>query len=264
MASNRKGNKNSKVHCKKKVVFHNNQFTSKSDTAFKSTSAKKLSENKSYEVNQDQTSLYCIISFLDVFLTLAFMVKCKICDGDINFTRNGIKCLGFKINLECKCGVRIIDSCKMINTGYEINRRIVFVMRLIGVGLNGLQIFCSLMDLCSKFNPTSYYKSLKNAAITVKIVAENVLKKSGLEEKEKTKEQGLTENDLSVSGDGTWSKRGFSSLLGVTSIIGKYTGKILDVFISSKTCKTCEIMKKNSLLKIFLFGLRANTKKNVP
>lgn len=39
--------------------------------------------------------------------------------------------------------------------------------------------------------------------------------------------------------DGSWRKRGFNSLYRVT-IIGHYTGKVLDLFVSSKTCKACE------------------------
>ena len=57
-------------------------------------------------------------------------------------------------------------------------------------------------------------------------------------------ENNLPENELVVSGDGTWLKRGFSSSIGVCTVIGKYTGKVLDYFVSFKTCKACEIMEK--------------------
>lgn len=73
----------------------------------------------------------------------------------------------------------------------------MFVMRLIGIGLNGLQIFCSLMNLCSKFDPITYYKSLKNSEIAAQTVAESALKKRGTEEKEKTKYAFYI-------GDGNW------------------------------------------------------------
>ena len=57
-------------------------------------------------------------------------------------------------------------------------------------------------------------------------------------------ENNLPENELVVSGDGTWLKRGFSSSISFCTVIGKYTGKVLDYFVSSKTCKACEIMEK--------------------
>ncbi|XP_025995823.2 uncharacterized protein LOC113005069 [Solenopsis invicta] len=38
---------------------------------------------------------------------------------------------------------------------------------------------------------------------------------------------------LTVSRDGTWKKRGFTSLFGVSSIIGYHSGKVLDVVVKS-------------------------------
>ena len=50
----------------------------------------------------------------------------------------------------------------------------------------------------------------------------------------------MPEDEFTVLGDGTWSKRGLNSLISVSTVIGKYTNKILDYFVSSKHCKTCE------------------------
>ena len=49
----------------------------------------------------------------------------------------------------------------------------------------------------------------------------------------------MSGTDRSV-GDGSWAKRGFTSLLGIVSLIGKYTNKIVDVIVKSKVCKACE------------------------
>ena len=38
--------------------------------------------------------------------------------------------LGFKLDIKCSCGTRDLNSGPLINTGFEINRRIVVVMRL--------------------------------------------------------------------------------------------------------------------------------------
>ncbi|XP_016026064.2 uncharacterized protein LOC27209333 [Drosophila simulans] len=48
---------------------------------------------------------------------------------------------------------------------------------------------------------------------------------------------------LTVSGDGSWSKRGFTSRMGIVSVIGKYTNKILDVAVKSSFCKACAFWK---------------------
>lgn len=52
------------------------------------------------------------------------------------------------------------------------------------------------------------------------------------------------EHGISVSGDGTWRKRGFSSLFGLVSLIGWCSGKIIDFVVKSKYCRKCEHWKK--------------------
>ena len=43
-----------------------------------------------------------------------------------------------------------------------------------------------------------------------------------------------------VLGDGSWRKRGFSSLFGLVSLIGYSTGNVIDIIIKSGCCKACE------------------------
>ncbi|EFN79687.1 hypothetical protein EAI_13795 [Harpegnathos saltator] len=53
-----------------------------------------------------------------------------------------------------------------------------------------------------------------------------VLKRAVDEEKEVTSETEFSSSNLTVSGDGTWKKRGFNSRFGVTTLIGKYSNKV--------------------------------------
>jgi len=46
--------------------------------------------------------------------------------------------------------------------------------------------------------------------------------------------------DEVVSCDGTWQKRGFSSLTGVVPVISHRNGKVLDFVVLTKYCKECE------------------------
>jgi len=69
------------------------------------------------------------------------------------------------------------------------------------------------------------------------------IKKAAEEEKQFSVEHGQT-NGLTVSGDGSWRKRGFSSLFGLVSLIGWFSKKVLDVSVKSKYCKACEHWKK--------------------
>ncbi|GFX00723.1 uncharacterized protein TNCV_4576901 [Trichonephila clavipes] len=47
-------------------------------------------------------------------------------------------------------------------------------------------------------------------------------------------------NEVCASGDGTWRTRGHTSRIGVRSIIGYVTGKVIDVAVLSSYCKGCE------------------------
>lgn len=67
------------------------------------------------------------------------------------------------------------------------------------------------------------------------------MRKSANEEKNLTNEAGQQTPGLIVSGDGTWMKRGFSSLFGVASLIGFRTKKVIDVIIKSAYCHACKM-----------------------
>ena len=47
--------------------------------------------------------------------------------------------------------------------------------------------------------------------------------------------------DIAVSCDGTWQKRGFSSLLGAATVISVDTGKCLGYKVMSKKCSLCTL-----------------------
>ncbi|GFV50872.1 hypothetical protein TNCV_3921651 [Trichonephila clavipes] len=44
-------------------------------------------------------------------------------------------------------------------------------------------------------------------------------------------------NEICVSGDGTWKTRGHTSRIGMCSVIGDVTGKVIDVAVLSSYCK---------------------------
>jgi len=232
-------------HGPKKRKFHGNRYTDEQSSTFASTSAKKLKDSgdKSFDVHYDQSMSYCIIQFALVFSNLQTILKCKQCNEDVTFTQYAQRGLGFKISVQCSCGETLINSCPMIDNAYEINRRFVFAMRLIGIGIHGIKNFCGLMDFGQGFNITTYYRTIENISVAVKTVFDIVISKAVSEEKTLNSQAGYPQNELAVSGDGSWSKRGFSSLLGLVSLIGKYSNKILDIVVKSSTCKACEYWK---------------------
>lgn len=141
----------------------------------------------------------------------------------------------------------------MVNKAYEINRRIVTAMRLLGVGREGINIFCSIMDISQGLCISTYYNALENLHSAASAIYDLLISKAVKEEQELQSESEPHSNPehLTLSGDGTWKKRGFNSLFGVTTLIGKYRKKVVDTVVKSSFCQACNLWKgkKNSVIQ---------------
>ena len=198
--------------------------------------------NNSFSSMRDQKASYEIINFTSVFDELILFIICKECGESIKIKKSGAIGLGFKIKIQCaKCEDKLIDSCcGSINKKtkvYDINSRIIFVMRYIGVGYTGLKSFCGLMDLPVPLVRRTYDKIIKNIKNVTQSVCESSLKNAVYDEVLNYKNR----ESLIVSGDGSWRKRGFQSMHGVASLIGHYTGKVLDINVKSSYCASCKL-----------------------
>lgn len=128
---------------------------------------------------------YRIIQFLTVFHAIPDLVNCNSCKQKITFGESRHRGLGFEVILTCMCDRRELNSGPLINTGYEINRRIVFVLRLLGVGREGINLFCGLMDMCQGLAKGSYDNIVQHLFSVSKSMFESVCQKTVKEEKEK-------------------------------------------------------------------------------
>lgn len=219
-----------------------NRYEVEGDSSGVSASAKKLKlSDDDFDINHQFG--YRIIQFWTVFSVISECLKCKKCGSDISFHERSPRGLGFKIVIVCpQCPEIVIPSSKFINHAYEINRRIILAMRMIGVGLNGTIKFCAFMELPRPVFQSFYDKVIDLISIATSTVRNNSIKQAGEEEKQKSEENNESRG-ITVSGDGSWRKRGFSSLYGIVSLIGWLTGKIVDVTVKSKYCKACEFWK---------------------
>jgi len=236
-----KKQKKSASYRPKKRKFQGNRFTGDDDIEKTSTASKKIkSGDPDFSVTVHPTAAYVLVHWT-LFIALEQSVSCKTCKKNVEFGVSNSKGLGFQLEVMCECKQRkSIPSSPKIKNGYEINRRIIYVMRLLGVGFTGLLNFCGLMDisLCA-FSANGYYKCLQHIYAACEAVSTLVFKKAAQEEQEKNQENGHPANKLTVSGDGSWPKRGFTALLGIVSLIGKYSNKILDAIVKSKICHAC-------------------------
>ncbi|KYM95878.1 hypothetical protein ALC62_13471 [Cyphomyrmex costatus] len=195
---------------------------------------------------------YHILNFIKVFTIISDFVKYKTCNGDIKFAPIDTRGLGFKIAIMCnKCEQRDIPSCEYIQHSYEINRRFIFTMRMLGLGLASCTKFCGLMDMLAFLAQSTY------DIILVKAVFDIFMKLAVNEEKELSGSEN--KNEFTISGDGTWKKRGYTSLFGVASLIGYYSGKIIDVVVKSAYCKMCESWAKKYPFTLSLLCFQAHT-----
>ncbi|KYN06620.1 hypothetical protein ALC62_02423 [Cyphomyrmex costatus] len=212
------------------------------------TSAKKLklSENVR-DIEVDTSFGYRLINFVCVFSAISSVVKCKVCNSDVTFTESSIRGLGFKIVVSCKkCPQTQIPNSPLIdNRAYDINRRIIVAIRLLGVGLHGIKKFCAFMELPRPIFHSFYDKVITIICEATQRVCAKSMRNAVKIEKEENARKGLS-TELIVSGDGSWRKRGFSSLFGLVSLIGWNSGKVIDILIKSSYCKACEFWNKKA------------------
>lgn len=245
-----------------KRKFRGNQYTKKDDASVgESASSKKLHTTQSEDIPIHQEHCYRIIDFVTVFTVISSLVLCKNCKQQVSFTQSQNRGVGFKILLSCRCGRKDIPSSPFINNAYEINRRLVFVMRLLGISLQGINLFCNLMDLGEGLSNNAYYLILQHVYDAAKVTFLTLRKKAVKEEQLENEKHERPLNNFKISGDGSWKKRGFSSLFGVTTFIAYYSGKVIDFVVKSLYCHRCAICKKKRAQKNFCNG-KKNTKMN--
>jgi len=76
------------------------------------TSSKKLNFSETNVIVHPSIS-YRIINFITVFFVISKYVKCKTCEGDVEFYEGNKQ--GFKIIIKCKsCTPKEINSCPLI------------------------------------------------------------------------------------------------------------------------------------------------------
>ncbi|KYM81197.1 hypothetical protein ALC53_08268 [Atta colombica] len=117
-----------------------------------------------------------------------------------------------------------------------MNRRIVFVMRLLGIGREGLNIFYNFMDICNGLTKDAYNKIAEHIYSVTKAEFESCAQRVINEEnKENEKEDG------------------------VTTLIAYYSGKIIDLAIR-RNVNSVENMKKAIMATYHMYSTNENSR----
>ena len=183
-----------------------------------------------------------IIDVSILFRQLQEVLVCQACHGAITFSEVDVRGLGSKIVITCVSCYKatFIDTSKKGGNkfnAYEINKRSLLAARTLGHGLSGLKTFCGVMDLPQ---PVSH-SNFDNMNIELKTVSKEVAResmKAAVEENVTTESQ--EDDKMIVSGDGSWRKRGYTSLQGFSSLIRHENGKVIDVAPKQSFCRACE------------------------
>ncbi|GFW88645.1 uncharacterized protein TNCV_829141 [Trichonephila clavipes] len=128
-------------------------------------------------------------------------------------------------------------SSKISNKCYDVNLRLTYGMRAIGKGGAAARIFCGLMNL-----PPLPAKFERHNSLFL-----NVLKTISEDSMNAAVHEAVIANannsNIAVAVDGTWHKRGYSSLNGIVCATSVENGKVIDFEALTKYCSSCKEAK---------------------
>lgn len=233
---------------KKKRQFSGNRFTNKSEirsydgvkSETVSASKLKISDASTTKMNSEITGNRIID--MSILLEVFKELSCPKCLSNELFifedSRNG---LCSHLNLKCKCCefIKSFATSNKTDKQSEVNSRFVYGMRQIGKGFSAASKLCTTMNLPC-LSKAGYKKQEVKLLKVVSEVAEETMKKAAAEIIIETKS-----NECGVSVDGTWQRRGYTSLNGCVAAISADTGKVVDIEVMSSYCMICKKLHKD-------------------
>ena len=226
---------------------------------FPSATAKKLKLDTptcfSPQKRNTDAEAYLLInmSILQDILNLVGM--CIKCSGKLSIENDLSLKKGFACLIRIKCSdcnwmheffssSTILDANKRGPKSFEVNTRMVVAFREIGQGLSGLQSFTRCMNMPNCITQASYDSINKSLQRSYGEVAQASQKKAALETRKSFASAESEQTvDCNVSVDGSWQRRGYSSINGVVTLMSNDNGKCIDTCVLSKACKGCQHWK---------------------
>ena len=181
---------------------------------------------------------------MDILRNVFAILSCPECkESHLSCTQNKKQGLAFEMKLECLecdwCYNFWTSKKKSKSRNFDVNSRIFYSMRRIGKGYQGMRRFLTLMNHPSPMTEKTYRKITYNFNKAIKTVAKKIMKQACQELQKKSESSVADVCNVGVSVDGTWQRRGFSSLNGAVAAISIDTGCVLDIEIMSRYCQGC-------------------------
>ena len=242
---------------RKKRRFKGNQHTKKADTPKKPKSPASVKKIKHIRKPSSKCMLqgYRLMD-INIMESLICALACPRCKkgSTLRLHEDHGKRRGLATYLQIYCDSDSCDfiydtySSKRVATPgkgakpYDINYRSVYAARSIGSGYSGLEKLCGFLNMPQPMT----VKNFDDISKVLGDCAESVSEKSMAEAAKKLMKSDSTLNDTSVSVDGCWQKRGYVSLNGTVAAISMQSGKVLDIEVMSRYCKSCDKKKAKS------------------
>ena len=140
------------------------------------------------------------------------------------------------------------DKCKRGRKAFDVNIRAAVAFREIGKGHAGIETFCCAMNMPPPMSQDSYDNIVAKMHIAYVTAARDSMKLAStlacIDDGSDSNDNTLVDEikNVTVSVDGTWQKRGYSSLNGVVTVISN--GKCIDTETLSKKCSSCSFWEK--------------------
>jgi hypothetical protein len=182
---------------------------------------------------------------------------CSECNSKLTVLHNKSVRMGFSIGIIVQCSncdfentfyssPSINQSSKPGLNPYEINLRAVMAFREIGRGREAMSTFTAIMNMPPPLTNHSYDITNNKLHKVYKEISSQSMKAAVSELREMLNANGSDDEviDCGISIDGTWQRRGYSSLNGVVAGLSHENKKVIDVFTLSKFCMQCEVHKR--------------------
>lgn len=144
-----------------------------------------------------------------------------------------------------------------------INRKAVFANKCVGGTAASLQLFCSMLDMPLPISKNVYTTHIEAILAQAMLQVEQSMTQAREEVRMLYGAEGDDTVDTLVSCDGTWQRRGFSSLFGATFVIAYDTGKVIDFRVKSKFCKGCKHWERQDQTSVAYTTWKASHKCDV-
>ena len=199
-----------------------------------SATAKKLRYDATVSDTGNQETRYehSMIMYMSVLHNLIKLVgKCPECSSSI-LVANDLKAKkGFAYLLRINCSQcswehstytssKILDTDRAGPKTFEVNTRMVLAFREIGKGRTALETFSQCLNMPNCITQRPYDSIKKSLLRSFTEVCQASQAKAAQETKKEIGSFGIDDVvDCNVSVDGTWQKRGYSSLNGVVTLM---------------------------------------------